>query len=289
MSVVVVTDSTASLPPDLAAEHGVEVVPLHVVVGRRTHAEGVDIGSAEVADLLRQGKERVSTSRPAPGELVQRYRLLAAREGVDHIVSVHLSSRISGTVEAAELAAAAVRSEVAVSVVDSGTLGMAMGYAVCAGADAATAGAGPKEVVRTVRQRAGDSAAWFYLDSLEYLRRGGRVGAATAVVGGALAIKPLLQVRNGQVEPWERVRTRGKALARLEAQAVQVARGHREAGREVSVAVHHLGWAERAEEFTGRVREQLPDCRVDLVELGAVTAVHTGPGTLAVVVSPAPG
>lgn len=289
MSTVVLTDSTASLPAELAVEHGVDVVPLHVAVGRRTFAEGVDISSGEVADLLRQGKERVSTSRPAPGELVQRYRALGARDGVDHVVSVHLSSRISGTVEAAELAAAAVRSEIAVSVVDSRTLGMAMGYAVCAGADAAGGGAGPQEVVRLIRQRCGDSQAWFYLDSLEYLRRGGRVGAATAVVGGALAIKPLLQVSNGQVEPWERVRTRGKALARLEAQAVQAARGHRDAGREVAVAVHHLGWAERAQVFTARVREQLPDCRVDLVELGAVTAVHTGPGTLAVVVSPAPG
>lgn len=288
MSTVVVTDSTACLPADLAAEHGVDVVPLHVVVGRATYAEGVDISSAEVAELLRAGKERVSTSRPAPGELVQRYRALAARDGVDHLVSVHLSSRISGTVEAAELAAAAVRSEVAVSVVDSRTLGMAMGYAACSGADAAAAGAGPQEVMRQVRQRAGDSAAWFYLDSLEYLRRGGRVGTATAVFGGALAIKPLLQVSNGQVEPWERVRTRGKALARLESKAVQVARGHREARREVSVAVHHLGWAERAEELATRLRAELPDCRVDLVELGAVTAVHTGPGTLAVVVSPGP-
>jgi DegV family protein with EDD domain len=166
---------------------------------------------------------------------------------------------------------------------------MAMGYAACAGAEAAAAGAAPQEVVRRVLQRAGDSMAWFYLDSLEYLRRGGRVGAAAAVVGGALAIKPLLQVSNGQVEPWERVRTRGKALARLETQAVQTAQGHCDGGREVAVAVHHLAWAERADELTGRLREQLPDCRVDLVELGAVTAVHTGPGTLAVVVSPSAG
>lgn len=288
MSTVVVTDSTACLPAGFAAQHGVAVVPLHVVVGRTTYAEGVDISSQEVAELLRKGKQRVSTSRPAPGELVQLYRDLVARLGVECIVSVHLSSRISGTIEAAELAAAAVRPEVAVSVVDSRTLGMAMGYAACSGADAAAAGASAQEVARLVRQRADDSAAFFYLDTMEYLRRGGRVGAAAAMVGGALAIKPLLQVKNGQVEPWERVRTRGKALGRLETHTVELAREHRVAGRQVSVAVHHLGWAERAGELTARLRDQLDECRVDLVELGAVTAVHTGPGTLAVVVSPGP-
>lgn len=288
MRTIVVTDSTACLPPALALRHGVEVVPLHVVVGRRTLAEGVDITSSEVAELLRRGRERVSTSRPAPGELVQRYRQVAAETGADHIVSVHLSARISGTVEAAELAAAAVRDDLAVTVVDSRTLGMAMGYAACAGGSAASGGAPASEVAELVRRQAGESRTWFYLDTLEYLRRGGRVGAAQALVGGALAIKPLLQVRDGQVEPWERVRTRGKALGRLEAQTVQTSRELLDAGRSVRIAVHHLGWARQAQEMTSRLVEALPQAQIDLVELGAVTAVHAGPGTLAVVVSPEP-
>ena len=286
MSTVVVTDSTACLPVAMAQQHGIEVVPLHVVVGGRTYAEGVDITPAEVAELLRRGKKAVSTSRPAPGEFVQRYQEIAARRGADHIVSVHLSSRVSGTLEAAELAVATMSGEVAVTVVDSRTLGMAMGYAVRAGADAAARGVGHQEVADLVRRRAGEARAWFYVDTLEYLRRGGRVGTALALVGGALAIKPLLQVSDGQVQPWERVRTRAKALARLETQTLETARGLREQGREVCVAVHHLGFAERAEEVCGRLREGLPDCEIDLVELDAVLSVHTGPGTLAIVVSP---
>ncbi|MCE0485301.1 DegV family protein [Ornithinimicrobium sediminis] len=287
MSTVVVTDSTACLPASMAQEHGVEVVPLHVVVGGRTFAEGVDITPGEVAELLRRGKETVSTSRPSPGELVQHYREIAARRGADHLVSVHLSSRISGTLEAAELAAATMAGELRVTVVDSRTLGMAMGYAVRSGADAAAAGSTVQEVVDVVRRRAAQACAWFYVDTLEYLRRGGRVGAAQALVGGALSIKPLLQVSDGQVQPWEKVRTRGKALARLEAQAVQTARELREQGRDVSVAVHHLGFAERAAEVTDRLAAALADCEVQLVELDAVLSVHTGPGTVAVVVSPA--
>lgn len=286
MSTVVVTDSTACLPAATAREHGVEVVPLHVVVGGRTLAEGVDITSGEVAELLRRGTERVSTSRPAPGELAQRYRQIVAASGAEHIVSVHLSARISGTVEAAELAAAVVADDVAVTVVDSRTLGMAMGYAACSGAAAAAGGAGVGQVEEVIRRQAHGGRVWFYLDTLDYLRRGGRIGAAQALLGGALAIKPLLQVRDGQVEPWERVRTRGKALARLRAQTVQTSRELAQGGGSVRVAVHHLGWAEQAEHLRAGLAQALPQVPVDLVELGAVTAVHTGPRTLAVVVSP---
>jgi DegV family protein with EDD domain len=284
VTVAVLTDSTACLTPRAAAESGVEVVPLHVVVGRRTYAEGVDISAAEVADLLRRGKERVSTSRPAPGELIQRYRQLRERTGCEAIVSLHLSGRVSGTVEAAQLAAAAVRSEVRVEVVDTGVLGMAMGYAACSAAQAAAAGASPEEVLVTARERAAATSTLFYLDSLEHLRRGGRVGTAAALLGSALAIKPLLTLRDGQVEMLEKVRTRNRALARLEERCVELARQPGHDG--VDLAVHHLSWGEQADALRRRLAEALPAAQVDLVELGAVVAVHTGPGTLAVVVAP---
>lgn len=288
MTVVVVTDSTSCLPLDRAQAAGVEVVPLHVTVGRRTLVEGRDISTDEVASLLKAGKEQVSTSRIAPGDLVVAYREIAERTGADHIVSVHLSSRVSGTVDAAELAAAAVRSQVAVTVIDSRTLGMAMGYAALWGAEAARAGSDASEVAGIVRSACADSRAWFYVDSLEYLRRGGRIGSAAALLGGALSMKPLLQVADGQVQPWERVRTRAKALARLHTQTVQQAKSWADAGRQVSIAVHHFAWAQQADLAASQLREALPDATVDVVELGAVTAVHTGPGTLAVVVSSHP-
>lgn len=285
MTVVVVTDSTSCLPPQMAQAGGVEVIPLHVNVGRTSLVEGRDISSDEVAEMLRSGKESVSTSRAAPGDFVVAYREIAERTGATELVSVHLSSRISGTVDAAELAAAAVSSTVAVTVIDSRTLGMAMGYAALWGAEAARSGADAGHVSTVIRHGCLDSHAWFYVDSLEYLRRGGRIGAAAALLGGALSMKPLLQVADGVVAPWERVRTRGKALAKLHEQSVASALTRQTNGDQVFVAVHHFGFAKQAEQAAEQLRDALPGVTVDVVELGAVTAVHTGPGTLAVVVS----
>jgi DegV family protein with EDD domain len=287
--VVVVTDSTASLPAEWGARHGVEVAPLHVVVGQRTHAEGVDIAGRDVASLLRADEHALSTSGPAPADLAQLYRDLARRRGAREIVSVHLSGRISRTVESARLAAAEVAGEVSVTVVDSRTLGLAMGYAVCEGADLAAAGRSAEVVATAIEGQASACSAYFYVDTLEYLRRGGRIGKASALVGGALAIKPLLTVADGEVQPWERVRTRAKALARLRAQTVSDIAAHRAAGRTVRVGVHHCDAQERAEAFAAALHQDTEAggaVPIDIVELGAVIAVHTGPGTVAVVVCP---
>ncbi len=286
----VVTDSTASLPKSWAAAASVDVLPLHVLVGRESLAEGVEITGAQVTELLRAGKQSVTTSGPSPGEFVEFYREVAQRRSVDHIVSVHLSGRISRTIESAQLAAAAVRSDVEVTVIDSRTLGLAMGYAVCSGAALADHGASAEDIAAHIRQGAAECSAYFYVDTLEFLRRGGRIGAASALLGGALAIKPLLTVADGEVKPWERVRTRAKAMARLQTQTVADVEGHRRAGRTVQVGIHHCDAAERADVFAAHIRAavsaDLPVVNVHVVELGAVTAVHTGPGTLAVVVSP---
>ncbi len=307
----VVTDSTASLPHAWVVAAGVDVLPLHVLVGRDSLAEGVDITGAQVAELLREGTQSVTTSGPSPGEFVEFYRDVAKRRSVDHIVSVHLSGRISRTIESAHLAAAAVRADVEVTVIDSRTLGLAMGYAVCSGAALAAGGATAPGVATHIRDGAAECSAYFYVDTLEFLRRGGRIGAASALLGGALAIKPLLTVADGEVKPWERVRTRAKAMARLQAQTVADVEAHCRAGRAVRVGIHHCDSAERAEAFAAQIRTATQaaitspdqgsaaqadstgagigidvDVDVDVVELGAVTAVHTGPGTLAVVVAP---
>lgn len=286
MAVRVLTDSTACLPPEVAARAGVSVLPLHVVVGRRTLAEGVDVTSAEVAELLRTGKEQVSTSSPAPGDLVERYRRLAAEPGCTGIVSVHLSGRVSGTVEAARLAARAVSGEVAVEVVDSRVLGMAMGFAACGAAEVAARGGSLAEVAQAARDRAAASRTFFVLDTLEHLRRGGRVGAARSLMASALAIKPLLTLAEGQVEPLERVRTRSRAVARLQEHCAQAVAEATEQGLTVDLAVHHLAAADRGEWLREELAAAHPEAETMLVELGAVTAVHTGPGTLAVAVSP---
>jgi DegV family protein with EDD domain len=277
--VAVVTDSTAYLPADVVERQALTVVPLQVVVGGRSLAEGVEITSDEVAGALREWRP-VTTSRPSPQTFAETYRSL----GADEIVSVHLSSDLSGTADAARLAAREVADDgIAVTVVDSRSLGMGLGFVAVAAARAALDGAPAEAVARVARRLAPEVAIWLYVDTLEYLRRGGRIGAAAAVVGSALSVKPLLHLVDGRLEPLERVRTTGRALARLEELAV------REAGdREVDVAVQHLAAPERAQEVADQLAARLPKARtLHVGEVGAVVGAHVGPGMLGVVVAPA--
>lgn len=278
--VAVVTDSTAHLATEDAVERGIEVVPLQVVVDGSAMDEGTGIGPREVAEALRRHVP-VTTSRPSPRSFLDVYESVAA-QGASSVVSVHLSGSLSGTADAARLAAR--DAPVPVHVVDSRSLGMGLGFAVRTAASAAARGLTADEVAELARDRAVRSSAFFYVDTLEYLRRGGRVGAATAVVGTALAIKPLLHLHDGWIELLEKVRTSGRARARLEDLAVAAAAT---APGPVDVAVHHLDNATRAGQLAQRLRERLPSLNTLVVsEVGAVIGAHVGPGMLAVVISP---
>ncbi|WP_424636295.1 DegV family protein [Embleya sp. AB8] len=278
----VVTDSTAYLPEELVERHRLVVVPLKVVLRGRPLDDGIEATPAQLADALRQ-RRIVTTSRPAPETFAETYRELAEK-GAAGIVSIHLSNELSGTYEAALLAAR--DAEVPVRVVDSRTLGMGMGFAVLAAAEAAADGATLEEAAIAAEKRAQAGSALFYVDTLEYLRRGGRIGAAAAFMGTALAVKPLLHVSDGLIGPLEKVRTSARAISRLEELAVERA-GAAGAGP-VDVAVHHLASPERAEALAGRLRERLGEGLGELYvsEVGAVIGAHAGPGLLAVVVSP---
>lgn len=282
MPVVVVTDSTASLPPELAAERGLVVVPLQVVIGATVYDEGADGATPElVAAALREWKP-VSTSRPGPAVFLEVYER-AARAGATEIVSIHLSGEMSGTFESAQLAArdASVR----VVPVDTRQVGMATGFAALAAADVVAAGGDADAAAAAASARAAASASLFYVDTLEYLRRGGRIGAAAALLGGALSVKPLLQIENGVVASLERVRTTVRALTRLEELAVQAADERR-----VDVWVGHLANPDRAADLAHRLAERLePNLAGREVwsgELGAVLGAHVGPGMIAVCVAP---
>jgi DegV family protein with EDD domain len=275
--VKVVTDSTCYLPDGLAVARGIGVVPLHVVLGDRTGTDGVDVSPAEVAAALTERRMQVSTSRPTPEEFAEAYRAT----GSSCVVSVHLSASLSGTSDAARLAAQQVADEgIEVRVVDSRTIGMGLGFAVLAAAETAAGGSDVAAVEQRAREVAGRTDMLFYVDTLEHLRRGGRIGAAAALLGTALAVKPLLHVVDGAIAPLEKVRTASKAVARLEDLAVQ-----RAGGGPVDVAVHHLRSAEKAAALSERLRSRLDG--VDTVhcsEIGAVVGAHVGPGMLAVVV-----
>ena len=281
MPVAVVTDSTAYLPAAVIEKFGIEVVPLYVVLAGRSGREGSDISPADVAQALSVRGQSVSTSRPTPGDFVAAYRQCLS-SGADRLVSIHLSAELSSTADAARLAASQV-GEHLVSVVDSRSTAMGMGFAVMAAARAAAEGADAATVVDVARDTAAATRTFFVVDTLEHLRRGGRIGSAAALLGTALSVKPLLHVREGRVVPLEKVRTTARAVNRLVQLAVGVADGP------VALAVHHLAAPERAERLAAELRQQVPElAELYVSELGAAIGAHVGPGAVGVVVAPSP-
>lgn len=284
VDVAVITDSTASLPPDRVARAGLRVVPLQVVIDGVSRPEGSTGATAgAVAEAIRAGR-RVSTSRPSIDEYAAAYRS-AADNGAAAVVVLTMSSRMSGTFDAATVAARTA--PVPTRVIDSGTLAMALGFAAAAAARCAAAGGDPDQVAAVATERAAGARTYFVVDDLEHLRRGGRIGAAAALVGSALAVKPLLTITAGEIRPRERVRTANRARLRLEELAVEAMVDAHLAGRGVGLAVHYLDDPAPAEELAFRLQRRATG-PVDpvITPVSAVLGVHTGPRTLGVVVSP---
>ena len=282
MPVAVVTDSTSSLPVGLAAQRDIRVVPLSVRLGAQVGREGVEIDTTQLCAALADRRLDVQTSRPAPAAFLDCYRA-ALDAGASAVVSVHLSRELSGTWEAARLAADEIGAD-RVRVVDSRAACMGLGYAVLAAADTADGGGGIDEVAAAATDVARRCRIFFSLDSLERLRRGGRIGAAAAWVGTALAVKPLLHIAQGRILPLEKVRTTARAAQRLVELAAQAA-----GEGPVDVAVQHLAAAARAEEVAARLRERLDVARLLVSEVGAVIGAHVGTGLVGVVVVPRTG
>jgi DegV family protein with EDD domain len=281
--VALVTDSTALLPAEVVGQRGIAVVPLQVVIGATSYDEGVDAEATPetIAAALRDWTP-VSTSRPTPAIFLETYERAAAA-GAEEVLSIHLSGEVSGTFESAQLAAR--DAPVPVRTVDTRQLGMAVGFAVLTAADVLDAGGTCEEAAGAALARADAATSLFYVDTLEYLRRGGRIGAAAALLGSALSVKPLLKIVDGRIGRFEKVRTAGRALGRLEELAVAAA-----GERDVDVAVAHLASPDRAgalaETLGQRLARQLGDRAVSLGEVGAVIGAHVGPGMVAVVVAP---
>jgi DegV family protein with EDD domain len=283
----VVTDSAAALPAEwlagLAGDGVLSVVPMPVMVGSEIYGEGEDDILDTIAVALAAGTA-VKTSRPSPGQFEQAYRA-AEQRGFEAVVSVHISSGLSGTADAARLGAAKVG--IPVEVVDSQTVGMAQGMAVQAAVSAALAGADAATVAAAARTQAAQTRVYFYVPSLEQLRRGGRIGAAASLLGTMLAIKPLLAVDGGRIVPLEKVRSAAKAVARLE--EIVAAEAAPLPGQSVRLAVHHFGNSAEAEGLAARLAAALPDCPpAQISSLPAVLAAHAGLGVLAVIVGKHP-
>ena len=275
MTVGIVTDSTAYIPEAIASALAIEVVPVQVIVDGVAYDEFRHITVDEVVSALRGGK-KVTTSRPNPDQFVEAYRRLAQR-GCDSIVSVHLSSHLSGTYESALLASQ--QSPVPVSVIDSQGVAAMIGHAALAGARLAKSGASLDAVTAEVEKRCTASTIEFYVDTLEFLQRTGRISNMKSKVGTVLSVKPILHMVDGKVVQHELVRTTSKAVDRLVQLVVEGVNGP------CDIAIHHVDAAARADQVAQRLCEALNIPSVTVTPAGAVIAAHVGPGAVAVVVT----
>jgi DegV family protein with EDD domain len=279
--VVVVTDSAASLPEALIKRWGIVVVPLEVIIDGVVYREPSDLNSDRVLDAL-EADRKVSTSQPSVGAFQDAYRV-AAEAGADRIVSVHISGKISGTVNGARLAAAS--SPVPVTVVDSQSIGMGAGWAALAAAAKARAGLSEAEVVAEAVRVAASSSMLLTVDSLEYLRRGGRVPATMAALGDALNIRPVLGVEGGGVVVLERVRTTPRARAAVVARAEAAIAALPNPG----LAIMGLRAQEYADDIAAVLEMKFPRLAMLIrTPVTSVLAVHGGPGSFAAVVADIP-
>jgi len=274
----IVCDTTSYLPESLLDKHDVRTVSLYVALGGEQRKES-EIGDyAAFFERLRAGDEGATTSQPSIGDFTEVYEPLL--DAGRSIVSIHLASGISGTYESARQARQHLidegRGGERVHVVDSRTGCGGMGMMILSAAAAAEAGLGPEEIVERITAARAELRMWFGIDTLEYLRKGGRIGAARAWMGSALQIKPILTL-DDEITPVERVRTRRRAFERM----VQYASELEEAGRDAWV-VQHIRDPENAQRLVERCREIMGSEPAFVSEIGPVIGAHTGPGLLGI-------
>ena len=273
MTVRIVTDSTSDMPAEMAQELGIPVVPLSVVFGEETLKEGSEISHDVFYERLAHAKDLPTTSSPSVGDFLDTYRDVLKE--TDEIISIHLSSKLSATYSAATQAAAILADEGAkIEVVDSLTVSMGMTFMCQAAAKAAAEGSTLEEIRNIIDDMSPRISVYVVLNTLEYVRRGGRIGRARAFLGTMLRVKPILSFDGGEVHPEERVRTRSLALDRL-FQMVTSNPKIEEVGVAYSIN------AEEAEGLRQRLSEALA-MDVQMTRIGAVAGVHGGPGVLGV-------
>lgn len=273
-----VADSSCGLPRGIAEQYGIEIVPIDLIIDDIPRS---NYTTNELIDGLTTNR-RVTTSRPSPERFVQAYQSLMG-QGCTSIAVATLSSKLSGTYESALLSRELV--DLDIQVVDTRTVGLGFGFAVLDAARVIQSQTQSLELVADLIRRQSEQAkVYFYLNSLEFLRRGGRIGAASAVIGTALSVKPILQIAQGAVMPFAKVRTESKALDRL----VDAALSSQTNSRNPRFGVEHLGASDRADYCAEKLRLARPDAEIILSEVSAVIGAHAGPGLVAVSASDNP-
>ena len=275
--VAVVTDSTSDLPVALQQRHGITVVPLNVHFGDEVFRDQVDITTDAFMERLQRSSALPTTSQPSVGLFAETFRRLAAEH--DAVVAVLISGKLSGTLQSATLAAEEVRDVVPVEIVDSLNGSMGLGHQALRAVELASQGLSAPAIAERLRAETSAHHVIFFVDTLEFLQRGGRIGRATALIGGVLQLKPLLRVDEGQVVPFERTRTRAKAIQGL----LDFVGG--------LPHVERLSALYSTSEADGRALVDrlaaavpVPRAEIGLAQMGPVIGTHVGPGAMGVAV-----
>jgi DegV family protein with EDD domain len=267
----IVTDSAADLPAEIAAANGIEIVPLSVRFGSESYLSGVELSADEFWKKLRSSQESPSTAAPSAGDFQSAYERLAA-DGATGIVSVHLSSKLSATYQSAEVAAKEM-GDIPVEVVDSLAVSAGLGLMAVHAAERAAAGAGAVEIATELAEMRSRVHLYGVIDTLEYLRRGGRIGGAAALLGTMLKVKPVIGLENGVVEPVDRVRTRTKALEHV----VGIVRQHADRIQRLVVVE---GEAPDTDQFVSMLDGIVDVTPRDIWPFGPIVGAHAGPGVI---------
>jgi DegV family protein with EDD domain len=268
MSVRIVTDSAADLSADEVARLGVEVVPLSIRFGADEFTDGVDLSVAEFYQRLASSAELPETSAPSPGAFEAAFRR-QAEAGADSVVCINLSSGLSATIQSAQTAATALADQIDVRVVDSRSITSGLGTQVIAAAEAAAGGAGADEVVGQVESLARRTHVLGALDTLDNLKKGGRIGGAQALLGSLLSIKPLLDISSGEVAEAGRARTRRRALEWLRDQVFALPDPEH-------LCLAH-GMAPDVDEMLALLAPRYPADKLRVTTIGATIGTHAGP------------
>lgn len=270
-----VTDSTADIPEAFAEDLEITVVPCQVYFGQQMYLDGVDLSPQAFFDKLARSSNLPRTSGPQVGHFVDVYQRLLESEHCEAVISIHVAGNLSGTLNAAWAASQMLPDPSRVEVIDSGQLSMGLGWAVVEAARLGQAGASPEEVSRAVRALQPRLRTIAMIDTLENLYKGGRINQVSAVLGTALQIKPLLNVKNGEVTVWGRVRTRSRALKRLVAEA-------RAWGSLAEMAVMHTGVDGLAIELADTLQDLVPADRIMIGPAGSALTTHLGLGAVGI-------
>jgi DegV family protein with EDD domain len=273
--IAIVTDSTCDIPPELIAQYDIRVVPQVLIMGDETWRDQVDIDSPTFYKLLRTSPHFPSSSQPSVLDFEQAFGELA--QEADGIAAVLVSDELSGTLNSARMAAERLP-DVPIEIVDTRSVSMQLGFIVLAAARAAAGGADLQTVAATARAMIGQAQVYFIVDTLEYLHRGGRIGAASKLFGTALNLKPILFIKDGIVQPLTKVRTRRKALETL----LQVIDDQLAGAEQIDMSVLHIDALAEADQLVERLEDRYHPRFMIRTECGPVVGTHAGPGTVGI-------